>query len=200
MFCAYAQQNLFDQIQTFDIIDCNDGDHGHPFATNFNPEINIREITQRGKYWHDNTWVETDPLSVSQDIMFPEVGHRKAYLMYHEEIESLAKHLPTVETIRFWMTFSESYLTHLNVLQNVGMTSIKPIDYEGQSIAPLSFLKAVLPDPSSLGKNYQGKTCIGCVISGKKDNVEKKVLIYNICHHEKAYEECQAQALSLIHI
>ena len=195
IFCAYADKYLFDRIDTIDIIDCNAGDHGHPFATNFNPEINIREITQRGKYWKNGRWVELEALSENQDIYFPEVGHKKAYLMYHEEIESLAINIPNVQQIRFWMTFSESYITHLNVLQNVGMTRIDSINYQGQDIVPLQFLKAVLPNPSELGQNYIGKTCIGCVVSGVKDGKKQTKIIYNICEHQKAFEECQAQAV-----
>jgi saccharopine dehydrogenase (NAD+, L-lysine-forming) len=195
VFCAYAQKHLFDSIDQVDIIDCNDGSHGRPFATNFNPEINIREITQRGKYFDSGKWVETDPLSHKDSIYFPQVGHRDAYLMYHEELESLAKHIPNVKKIRFWMTFSSSYLNYLDVLQNVGMTSIEPILYEGKQIVPLQFLKAVLPDPQSLGENYSGKTCIGTVISGTKNGEKIKKIIYNICEHQKAYDDCKAQAV-----
>lgn len=196
IFCAYAQKMLFDEIHTIDIVDCNAGDHGHPFATNFNPEINIREITQRGKYWENGKWVETDPLSVSEDFDFPEVGERKAYLMYHEEMESLIKNIPNLKRIRFWMTFSENYLTHLRVLQNVGMIRIDPVIHDGHSIIPLQFLKSLLPEPSSLGENYQGKTSIGCIITGLKDGKPKKAFIYNVCEHQAAYKEVQAQAVS----
>ncbi|RAP39073.1 saccharopine dehydrogenase [Candidatus Marinamargulisbacteria bacterium SCGC AAA071-K20] len=196
VFCAYAQKEYFDTIETIDILDCNAGDHGHPFATNFNPEINIREITQRGKYWDNGKWIETDPLSQSRLFDFPEVGEKKAYLMYHEEIESLAKNIKGVETIRFWMTFSEEYLTHLKVLQNVGMTRIDTVKFNGQDIVPLQFLKEVLPEPSSLGENYQGKTCIGCLIKGKKDGQDKTIFIYNICDHQDCYKEVQSQAVS----
>jgi len=196
VFCAYAQQELFDEIETIDILDCNGGDHGHPFATNFNPEINIREITQRGKYWEKGNWIETDPLSETRDFDFPEVGVRKAYLMYHEEMESLVKHIKGLQKIRFWMTFSDRYLTHLEVLQNVGMTRIDPITYDGKEIVPLQFLKEVLPVPSELGENYTGKTCIGCLIKGHKNNQPKEVFIYNICNHEETYKEVQAQAVS----
>lgn len=195
IFSAYAAQELFDEIDTIDIIDCNAGDHGHPFATNFNPEINIREITQRGKYWKDGQWIETDPLSEKKEIFFPEVGNKTAYLMYHEELESLAKHIPNIKQLRFWMTFSQRYLTHLEVLQNVGMTRIDAINYEGKSIVPLQFLKAVLPNPSDLGKNYTGKTCIGCVIQGTIKSEKRTKLIYNICEHQDAYKDCQAQAV-----
>src|SRR5687767_15111492 len=160
VYCAYAQQRLFDEIHDIDIIDCNAGDHGKAFATNFNPEINIREVTQRGKYWENGRWIEVDPLSVSRTIDFPGVGPRKAYLIYHEEEESLVRHIPGLKRIRFWMTFSESYITHLQVLQNVGMTRIDPVAYEGSQIVPLQFLKALLPEPSSLAEHYTGKTSI----------------------------------------
>lgn len=196
VFCAYAQQELFDEIDTIDIIDCNDGDHGHPFATNFNPEINIREITQPGKYWKDNQWVHTKPLEISSSIEFPEVGPKTAYLMYHEELESLSQNIKGLKQIRFWMTFSDAYITHLNVLQNIGMTSIKPITYQGQEIIPLQFLKAVLPEPGSLGKNYKGKTSIGCVITGKRNGVTQQKIIYNICSHQDAYNDTGSQAVS----
>jgi saccharopine dehydrogenase (NAD+, L-lysine forming) len=196
VFCAYAQKHEFDVIKTIDIIDCNDGDHGHPFATNFNPEINIREITQNGKYWNNGKWVHFKALSHSKEFDFPNVGRRKAYLMYHEEIESLAKHIKNVEKIRFWMTFSDQYLTYLNVLQNVGMTGIEAISYEGQKIVPLQFLKAVLPEPSSLGENYQGKTSIGCIISGIKNGKNKSIVIYNNCVHSICYKEVKSQAVS----
>lgn len=196
VFCAYAEKHYFDDIETIDILDCNAGDHGHPFATNFNPEINIREITQKGKFFENGKWIETEPLSEYREFDFPEVGVRKAYLMYHEELESLAKNIKGVKRLRFWMTFSEAYLTHLDVLQNVGMTSIKPINYNGQEIIPLQFLKAVLPEPASLGENYTGKTCIGCLIKGKKDGKEKQIFIYNVCHHQDCYKEVQAQGVS----
>jgi saccharopine dehydrogenase (NAD+, L-lysine-forming) len=196
VFCAHARKHLFDRIQTIDILDCNAGTHGHPFATNFNPEINIREITQRGRYWENGEWREIDPLSESMTFDFPEVGPYKAYLLYHEELESLVKHLPGLERIRFWMTFSEEYITHLRVLQNVGMTRIDPIEFEGQSIVPLKFLKAVLPDPSTLGQRYEGKTVIGCLIEGEKAGKRRKVFIYNVSDHAACYEEVRAQAIS----
>ena len=196
VFCAYAQKHFFDEIHYIDIVDCNAGDHGHPFATNFNPEINIREITQKGKFWEQGEWKEIEPMSVSEMIDFPEVGERKGYLLYHEEEESLVKHINGLKRIRFWMTFGDEYLTHLRVLQNVGMTSIEPVEYNGQEIVPLQFLKAVLPDPGSLGVNYKGKTCIGCIIEGVKDGKSKKVMIYNVCEHAKCYEEVGAQAVS----
>ena len=196
IFCAHALKQHFDEIHFVDIMDCNGGDHGHPFATNFNPEINIREITQRGKYWENGEWIETDPLSVHRTFDFPGVGPREMYLMYHEEMESLVKHLPGLKRIRFWMTFGEAYLTHLRVLQNVGMTRIDAVDYEGQKVVPLQFLKAVLPDPSSLGVGYKGKTCIGCMIDGLKDGERRNYYIYNICDHAECYREVKSQAIS----
>lgn len=196
IFCAYAQKHYFDTIESVDIMDCNAGEHGHPFATNFNPEINIREITQRGKYWEDGKWLETDPLSVHKGFDFPEIGVREMYLMYHEELESLVKNIKGLKRIRFWMTFGQEYLTHLRVLQNVGMTRIDPVEFEGNKIVPLKFLKAVLPEPSSLGANYKGKTNIGCMIEGVKDGQKKKIYIYNVCDHAECYREVKAQAIS----
>ena len=196
IFCAYAQKKLFDEIDYIDILDCNGGDHGHPFATNFNPEINIREITQRGRYWENGEWVEIDAMSQSRMFDFPAVGERKAYLLYHEELESLVKHINGLKRIRFWMTFGDEYITHLRVLQNVGMTSIEPIEYEGRKIIPIQFLKALLPDPSTLGENYTGKTSIGCLIEGRKNGETKKVFIYNVCDHEESWKEVRAQAVS----
>ncbi len=177
-------------------MDCNAGTHGHPFATNFNPEINIREITQRGKFWEEGEWKETDPLSVHRTFDFPEIGEKEMYLMYHEEMESLAKNMPGLKRIRFWMTFSEQYLTHLRVLENVGMTRIDAVDYEGHSIVPLKFLKTVLPEPSSLGENYSGKTNIGCMVEGIKKGKKKKIYIYNVCDHAECYNEVRSQAIS----
>lgn len=196
MFCAYAQKKLFDEIRYIDILDCNGGDHGHPFATNFNPEINIREITQPGRFWEEGTWREIEPMSESMDFDFPEVGPRKAYLLYHEELESLVKHIPGLRRIRFWMTFGEEYLTHLRVLQNVGMTRIDPVPFEGHEIVPIKFLKALLPDPASLGANYRGKTSIGCLVDGLKGGKRKRVFIYNVCDHAETYNEVRAQAVS----
>jgi saccharopine dehydrogenase (NAD+, L-lysine-forming) len=196
IFCAYAQKNLFDEIDYVDILDCNGGDHGHPFATNFNPEINIREITQRGRYWENGDWVEINPMSQSRTFDFPEVGERKAFLLYHEELESLVKHIDGLKRIRFWMTFGEEYLTHLRVLQNVGMISIDPIEYQGREIVPIQFLKELLPDPSTLGENYTGKTSIGCLIEGRKNGEPRKVFIYNVCDHEESWKEVRAQAVS----
>jgi len=197
VFCAWAQKHHFDEIHELDIIDCNAGDHGQHFATNFNPEINIREITQRGRYWEHGEWVETDPLSWSMNYDFPEgIGQKKCFLMYHEELESLVMHLKGLKRARFWMTFSDQYLTHLRVLENVGMTRIDPVEYQGTSIIPLQFLKEVLPEPASLGPLTKGQTCIGCVIKGVKDGKEKKLYIYNICRHEDAYKEVGSQAIS----
>lgn len=195
VFCAHAQKHLFDEIESIDILDCNGGDHGHPFATNFNPEINIREITQKGRYW-EGDWKEIEPMSVSMDFDFPEVGVRKAFLLYHEELESLVQNIPGLRRIRFWMTFGEEYLTHLRVLQNVGLTSIEPIMFEGKEIVPIQFLKALLPDPASLAENYTGKTSIGCLVKGKKDGNEKQAFVYNVCDHAACYREVRSQAVS----
>mgnify|MGYP001609412985 CR=1 FL=1 len=196
VFCAYAQKHLFDEIHTVDILDCNAGSHGHPFATNFNPEINIREITQRGKYWEGGKWKITDPLSVHQAFNFPGIGPREMYLMYHEELESLVKNIRGLKRIRFWMTFGEQYLTHLRVLQNVGMTRIDPVMYEGRAIVPLKFLKAILPEPSSLGKTYTGKTNIGNLMTGVKAGRRRAIHIYNVCDHAACYREVKAQAIA----
>ncbi len=196
VFCAYAQKKLFDEIHSVDILDCNGGEHGHAFATNFNPEINIREITQPGRYWEAGQWKEIPALSVKREFDFPEVGQRTAYLLYHEELESLAKNIKGLGRIRFWMTFGQEYLTHLRVLQNVGMTRIDPVQFQGQSIVPIQFLKALLPDPASLAAGYTGKTCIGCLIEGVKDGAHKRVFIYNVCDHAKCYEELGSQAIS----
>lgn len=196
VFCAYAQKHLYDKIRTIDILDCNAGDHGHAFATNFNPEINIREITQNGRYWQDGKWIETAPLEQSIDFDYPEAGVKKSFLLYHEEMESLVKNIKGLERIRFWMTFSENYLKHLEVLQNIGMTSIAPVEFEGQQIVPIQFLKALLPDPASLAANYKGKTVIGCVFDGEKDGVRKQTYIYNVCDHAECYREVGSQAVS----
>jgi saccharopine dehydrogenase (NAD+, L-lysine-forming) len=196
VYCAYAQKHLYDEIHQIDIVDCNAGTHGKIFATNFNPEINIREITQKGKYWANGKWLEIEPMSISKTIDFPEIGPRKAYLLYHEEEESLVKHIKGLMQIRFWMTFSEEYLTHLRVLQNVGMTGIEPVEFEGHKIVPLQFLKALLPDPGSLGAGYTGKTCIGCIFEGIKDKNNKKIMLYNVCDHTHCYNETGAQAVS----
>jgi len=196
VFTAYAQKHHFDEIHYLDIVDCNAGDHGKAFATNFNPEINIREITQKGKYWENGKWIEVDPLSVHKPIEYPEIGPRESYLLYHEELESLVKNIPHLKRARFWMTFSQNYITHLRVLENVGMTRIDPVKYKGVDVIPLEFLKAVLPEPSSLGENYKGKTSIGCQIKGIKDGKDKTYYIYNNCDHAEAYREVRAQAVS----
>lgn len=197
VYTAYIKKHYLDEIHELDIIDCNAGDHGQPFATNFNPEINIREVTAKGRYWHEGQWVETDPLSVKDSFDFPDgIGPKDIYLMYHEELESITKHFPEIRRARFWMTFSQNYLKHLEVLQNVGMTRIDPVQYQGAEIIPLQFLKAVLPDPSSLGPLTKGRTCIGCVAKGIKDGKEKIIYIYNICDHEACYKEVQSQAIS----
>ncbi len=197
VFCAWAQKHHFDEIQQLDIIDCNAGDHGQAFATNFNPEINIREITQRGRYYEHGEWVETDPLSWSMQFDFPEgIGPKKCFLMYHEELESLVRNIRGLKRARFWMTFSDQYLTHLRVLENVGMTRIDPVQYQGIEVVPLKFLKAVLPEPASLGPLTRGRTCIGCLFKGIKDGKEKELYLYNICSHEEAYREVGSQAIS----
>jgi len=197
VFCAHAQKHHFDEIHELDIIDCNAGDHGRPFATNFNPEINIREVTARGRYWERGEWVETDPLAWSMTYDFPEgIGPRKCYLLYHEELESLALNLKGLKRARFWMTFSEAYLKHLEVLGNVGMTRIDPVQFQGQQIVPIQFLKALLPDPASLGPTTKGRTCIGCRMKGIKNGREKEYYVYNICDHQECYREVQAQAVS----
>jgi saccharopine dehydrogenase (NAD+, L-lysine forming) len=196
VFCAYAQKHYFDEIHTIDIVDANAGDHGYPFATNFNPEINIREITANGRYFENGQWVETDPLSVKRTYDFPEIGPKNIYLLYHEELESLAIHMKGLKKIRFWMTFSDNYLNHLRVLENVGMTSIEPITYEGRQIIPLQFLTAVLPEPATLGPRTKGKTNIGCIIKGIKDGKPKTYYVYNVCVHEDCYAEVGSQAIS----
>lgn len=196
VFCAYAQKHYFDEIHTIDIVDANAGDHGYPFATNFNPEINIREVTAKGRYFKDGQWIETAPLSVKKVYDLPEIGPKNIYLLYHEELESLSQNIRGIKQIRFWMTFSDSYLNHLQVLQDVGMTSIKPVDFEGEKIIPLQFLKAVLPDPASLGPRTKGKTNIGCIIRGVKDGKPRTYYVYNVCVHEKCYAEVGSQAIS----
>ncbi len=197
VYCTWALKQHFDEIREIDIIDCNAGDHGQPFATNFNPEINIREVTAKGRYFDRGRWVETDPLSINKWFEFPDgIGRKKIYLLYHEELESLAKFIPGVKRIRFWMTFSENYIRHLQVLQNVGMTRIDPVNYQGHPIVPLQFLKSLLPDPASLGPLTKGKTCIGCLIKGVKDGQKRTYYVYNICDHEQCYAEVKSQAIS----
>jgi saccharopine dehydrogenase (NAD+, L-lysine-forming) len=196
IFTARMQKHHFDTIDTLDILDANGGDHGYPFATNFNPEINIREITAKGRYYEQGEWKETDALSVHHTFDFDQIGPKEIYLMYHEELESLAKNIKGVKRARFWMTFSERYLTHLRVLENVGMTSIKPIDFQGQQIIPLQFLKAVLPDPASLGPRTKGKTNIGCVVNGTKNGKRRTMYIYQVCDHQECWAEVKSQAIS----
>ena len=196
VFTAYIAKHHIQNMQTLDILDCNGGDHGQHFATNFNPEINIREVTAPARHWQDGAWVETPALSHKQSFDFPQVGNRNMYLMYHEELESLSKHFPELTRARFWMTFGDAYLTHLNVLENIGMTSIEPIIYEGQEIVPLQFLKAVLPEPSGLGETTKGKTCIGNIISGIHEGRPKTVYLYNVCDHGACFAEVGSQAVS----
>lgn len=196
VFCAYAMKHYFDEIYEIDILDCNGGDHGYPFATNFNPEINIREVTANGSYWENGRWVETHPMEIKREYDFKSVGKKDMYLLHHEELESLALNIKGIRRIRFFMTFGQSYLTHLRCLQNVGMTSIEPIKYNGMEIVPLQFLKAVLPDPASLGPRTVGKTNIGCICKGVKDGKEKTYYVYNICDHQECYREVGSQAIS----
>ena len=196
VFSAYALKHQFDEINYIDILDCNGGDHGYPFATNFNPEINIREVSAKGSYWEDGKWVYTEPMEIKRVYDFDQVGPKDMYLLHHEEIESLAQNIPGIKRIRFFMTFGQSYLTHLKCLENVGMTSIEPIDFEGKKIVPLQFLKAVLPDPASLGPRTVGKTNIGCIFRGKKDGKDKTYYLYNVCDHQECYREVGSQAIS----
>lgn len=195
-YTAYAAKHYFDEIHYLDIVDCNAGDHGKAFATNFNPEINIREITQKGKYWENGAWHEIDALSIHKPINYPGIGPKESYVLFHEELESLVKNFPTLKRARFWMTFGQEYIKHLDVLQNVGLTSIKPIMFEGKEIVPLQFLKALLPEPSTLGENYTGETSIGCQIKGIKDGVEKTYYVWNNCKHEDAYSDVKGQGVS----
>ncbi len=197
VFTAYAAKHHFKEMQTLDIVDCNAGDHGKAFATNFNPEINIREITQNGRYWQDGGWVVTKPLEIHKQLTYPRIGKRDSYLLYHEELESLVKNYPTIKRARFWMTFGQEYLTHLRVIQNIGMARIDEVEYNGTKIVPLQFLKAVLPNPQDLGENYHGETSIGCRISGTgKDGRPLTYYIFNNCSHEAAYKETGMQAVS----
>ena len=197
VFTAYAAKHWFSAMEYLDIVDCNAGNHGKAFATNFNPEINIREITQNGRYYREGEWVTTKPLEIHKSLTYPNIGPRDSYLLYHEELESLVQNFPTIRRARFWMTFGQEYLTHLRVIQDIGMARIDPIEYQGQKIVPLQFLKAVLPDPQELGANYHGETSIGCRISGKgKDGKPLTYYIYNNCSHEEAYKETGMQAVS----
>ena len=196
VFSAYAMRHQFDEINYIDILDCNGGDHGYPFATNFNPEINIREVSANGSYWEDGHWVETKPMEIKRVYNFDQVGEKDMYLLHHEELESLGININGIKRIRFFMTFGQSYLTHLKCLEDVGMTSIEPIEFEGKQIVPLQFLKAVLPDPASLGPRTVGKTNIGCIFQGKKDGKYKKYYLYNVCDHQECYKEVGSQAIS----
>lgn len=196
VFSAYAAKHYFDEIHYIDILDCNGGDHGYPFATNFNPEINIREVSAKGSYWENGAWVETEPMEIKRVYDFPQVGEKDMYLLHHEELESLGLNIKGIKRIRFFMTFGQSYLTHLKCLENVGMTSIEPIEFEGKQIVPLQFLKAVLPDPASLGPRTVGKTNIGCIFQGIKDGEEKTYYVYNVCDHQECYKEVGSQAIS----
>lgn len=196
VYTAYAAKHHFDEIQYLDIVDCNAGNHHKAFATNFNPEINIREITQKGQYWENGQWVETEPLEIHMPLTYPNIGPKESYLLHHEELESLVKNFPTIKRARFWMTFGQEYLTHLRVIQNLGLDSIKPINYQGMEIVPLQFLKAVLPNPQDLGANYDGETSIGCRIRGLKDGKERTYYVYNNCSHQVAYEETGMQGVS----
>ena len=196
VFCAYAQQNLFDEIHTIDIMDCNAGDHGYKFATNFNPEINLREVSANGRYWENGQWIETTPLEIRVEHDYPEVGVKPSYLLYHEELESLVKNIKGLKRIRFFMTFGDAYIQHMNCLQNVGMLGIEPVMHKGVMITPIEFLTTLLPDPASLGPRTVGKTNIGCIIEGIKDGKPRKVYIYNVCDHQECYKETGAQAVS----
>jgi len=196
VFCAYAQKHYFDEIETIDILDCNAGDHGYPFATNFNPEINLREVSANGRYWENGKWIETKPMEIKMVWDYPEVGPKDSYLLYHEEMESLVKHIKGLKRIRFFMTFGESYLTHMKCLENVGMLGIEPVEHQGQKIVPMEFLKTLLPDPASLGPRTKGKTNIGIVAEGVKDGKKRKIYIYQVSDHEKCYAEVNSQAVS----
>lgn len=196
VYTAYAAKHHFDEIHYLDIVDCNAGDHGKAFATNFNPEINIREVSQRGKYWESGQWVETEPHEIHKPLNYPEIGPKESYVIYHEELESLVKNFPTIKRARFWMTFGQEYLTHLRVIQNIGMARIDEVEYNGVKIVPIQFLKAVLPNPGDLGENYTGWTSIGCRIKGIKDGQEKTYYVYNNCSHEAAFKETGTQGVS----
>lgn len=195
-YCAYALKHEFDTIDTIDILDCNGGDHGYPFATNFNPEVNLREVSAPGSYWENGHWVEIPPMSIRREYDFDSVGKKDMYLLHHEEIESLAENIPDVQRIRFFMTFGQSYLTHMKCLENVGMLSTTPVLFEGKEIVPIKFLKALLPDPATLGERTHGKTNIGCIFTGKKDGRKKIYSIYNVCDHQECYQEIGSQAIS----
>ena len=207
IYTAYAAKHYFDEIHYLDIVDCNAGNHHKAFATNFNPEINIREITQKGLYYEDGKWIETEPLEIHQPLTYPNIGPRESYLLHHEELESLVLNYPSIKRARFWMTFGQQYLTYLDVIQNIGMSRIDEITYEAPladdptkvekvKIVPLQFLKAVLPNPQELGENYEGETSIGCRIRGVKDGKERTYYVYNNCSHQAAYQETGMQGVS----
>jgi saccharopine dehydrogenase (NAD+, L-lysine-forming) len=196
VFCAYAQKHYFDEIHYIDILDCNGGDHGYPFATNFNPEINLREVSAKGRYWQEGKWIETKPMEIKMVWDYPQIGKKDSYLLYHEEMESLVKHIKGLKRIRFFMTFGQSYLTHMKCLENVGMLGIKEVEHNGCKIVPIQFLKTLLPDPASLGPRTKGKTNIGIVASGIKNNKKRKIYIYQVSDHQECFKETGAQAIS----
>jgi len=196
VFVAYAQKHYFDEIETIDILDCNAGDHGYPFATNFNPEINLREVSSKGRYWENGKWIETEPMEIKQVWDYPEIGPKDSYLLYHEEMESLVKNIKGLKRIRFFMTFGESYLTHMKCLENVGMLGIEPVEHKGEKIIPLEFLKTLLPDPATLGERTKGKTNIGVVVSGYKNGKKRTIYIYQVSDHQACYNEVLSQAVS----
>jgi saccharopine dehydrogenase (NAD+, L-lysine-forming) len=196
VFCAYAQKHYFDEIHTIDILDCNAGDHGYPFATNFNPETNLREVSAKGRYWEDGEWIETSPMEIKMVWDYPEIGPKDSYLLYHEEMESLVKNIKGLKRIRFFMTFSKSYLTHMKCLENVGMLGIKEVEHKGAKIIPIEFLKTLLPDPASLGERTKGKTNIGIFATGIKDGKKRSVYIYQVSDHQECYKEVLSQAVS----
>jgi len=196
VFCAYAQKHYFDEIHTIDILDCNAGDHGYPFATNFNPEINLREVSAKGRYWENGEWIETEPMEIMQVWDYPQIGAKDSYLLYHEEMESLVKHIKGLQRIRFFMTFGQSYLTHMKCLENVGMLGIKEVEHKGMKIVPMEFLATLLPDPASLGVRTKGKTNIGIFAKGLKDGKERTIYIYQVKVHEECYAEVKSQGVS----
>jgi saccharopine dehydrogenase (NAD+, L-lysine-forming) len=196
VYCAYAQKHYFDEIYEIDILDCNAGDHGYPFATNFNPEINLREVSSKGRYWENGKWIETTPMEIMQVWDYPEIGPKDSYLLYHEELESLVQNIKGLKRIRFFMTFGQSYLTHMRCLENVGMLRIDEVEHNGQKIVPIQLLKTLLPDPASLAGRTKGKTNIGCYIKGIKDGKERAIYIYNVCDHEECFAEVHSQAVS----
>lgn len=196
VFCAYAQKHYFDEIHTIDILDCNAGDHGYPFATNFNPEINLREVSAKGRYWENGEWIETEPMEIMQVWDYPQIGPKDSYLLYHEEMESLVKHIKGLQRIRFFMTFGQSYLTHMKCLENVGMLGIKEVEHKGMKIVPMEFLATLLPDPASLGVRTKGKTNIGIFAKGLKDGKERTIYIYQVKVHEECYAEVKSQGVS----